>query len=82
MQLTHQVIGLDSVPDAKFIKIEKKGGSLKDLTPPKKKNKNAQTKSKESTQEVLNNSIPVITITMLISKATAICWHFKITDTV
>lgn len=40
MQLTQQVIGLDSVPDAKFIKIEKKGGSLKDLThTQKKKNK-------------------------------------------
>lgn len=50
MQLTQQVIGLDSVPDAKFIKIEKKGGSLKDLTHTQKKKKtNAQTKSKEST---------------------------------
>lgn len=79
MQLTHQVIGLDSVPDAKFIKMKKKkGGPLKDLFPPQKKT--TQTKAKESTQEVLNNSFPVITITMLISKATAICWHLKIID--
>lgn len=78
VQLIHQVIGLDSVPDAKFIKIKKRGRPLKDLIP-KKKKQQPQTKE-ESTQEVLNNSFPIITITMLNSKATAICWHFKITD--
>lgn len=51
---------------------------MKDLIP--KKKKKHPTKARESTQEVWNNSFPVITITMLISKATAICWHFKIID--
>lgn len=55
---------------------KKRGRPLKDLIPKKKH----PTKARESTQEVWNNSFPVITITMLISKATVICWHFKIID--
>lgn len=38
MQLSHQVMGLDTVPDAEFIKINKiKGRPLKDLITQKKK---------------------------------------------
>lgn len=44
MQLTHQVIGLDSVPDAKCIKIKKRGRPLKDLIPKKKKKTPNQSK--------------------------------------
>lgn len=73
MQLAHQVIGLDSVPAAKFIKIKKRR-TLEGSDP--KKNPPNPNQSKE----ILNNSFPVITITILISKATAICWHFKIID--
>lgn len=71
MQLSHQVMGLDIKADAEFIKINKiKGRPLKDLISHKKKKK-----------EVYNNSHPVITITMPISKATAAGCHFKVMDT-
>lgn len=71
MQLSHQAMGLDIKADAEFIKINKiKGRPLKDLISHKKKKK-----------EVYNNSHPVITITMPISKATAVGWHFKVMDT-
>lgn len=39
MQLTHQVIGLDSVPDAKCIKIKKKRKTLEGSDTKKKKKK-------------------------------------------
>lgn len=60
----------------KMYQNKKRGRPLKDLIP----KKNTQPKQKSPHRQSFGNSFPVITITMLISKATAICWHFKIID--